>query len=250
MTLRQVYYQLVSRQVIENNRGQYQALSNALVYARREGLIAWDWLEDRLRRPRTVSMWADLSDFARTVQNAYRRDVWATQPQSVECWLEKDALSGVFESVLRDYGVTLNVGRGYDGWTSIKDAAERYGDGSTTSVLYFGDFDPSGEDMARSLRDRLADLGAEPDIVKCALTMADVRRYNLPPDMTKKTDTRRGKHIAQYGDVCVELDALPVDVLTARIRSEIEKRLDMSALAKVRQVEKTEREKLKQIAFA
>jgi hypothetical protein len=39
-TVRQVYYRLVSRQVIENNRGQYQAVSNALVEAREEGRTA------------------------------------------------------------------------------------------------------------------------------------------------------------------------------------------------------------------
>ena len=33
MTVRQVYYQLVSRQVIKNTRSQYQAVSNALVAA-------------------------------------------------------------------------------------------------------------------------------------------------------------------------------------------------------------------------
>ncbi len=56
MTVRQVYYQLVARQVIENNRGKYQAVSNALVRARREGVVPWKWIEDRLRRPRYVSM--------------------------------------------------------------------------------------------------------------------------------------------------------------------------------------------------
>ena len=114
MTVRQVYYQLVSRQVIENNRGQYQAVSNALVSARQEGVIAWEWIEDRLRRPREVAMWEDPAGFAQDVVHAYRRDVWATQPQLLETWLEKDALSGIFEDVLRRYGVTLNVGRGYD----------------------------------------------------------------------------------------------------------------------------------------
>jgi hypothetical protein len=49
MTVRQVYYQLVSRQVVENNREQYQAVSDALVAARREWTIRWDWIEDRLR---------------------------------------------------------------------------------------------------------------------------------------------------------------------------------------------------------
>jgi hypothetical protein len=79
MTVRQVYYQLVSRQVIENNRGQYQAVSNALVKARQEGLIPWDWIEDRLRRPRGVPMWDDLGGFAYEAVSLYRRDVWATQ---------------------------------------------------------------------------------------------------------------------------------------------------------------------------
>jgi len=115
MTVRQVYYQLFSGQVIENNRSAYQAVSSALVDARQEGLIPWEWIEDRLRRPRYVSMWDDLGDFVGSVGRQYRRDVWATQPRLVECWLEKDALSGIFEDVPNPYGVTLNVGRGYDG---------------------------------------------------------------------------------------------------------------------------------------
>src|SRR5207302_718395 len=72
MTVRQCYYQLVSRQVIKNNRGQYQAVSKALVAARQEGIIPWDWIEDRLRRPRHVSMWDGLGDFADAAAGAYR----------------------------------------------------------------------------------------------------------------------------------------------------------------------------------
>ena len=70
MTVRQVYYQLVSTKVIENNRSQYQAVSNLLVEARQSGEIPWDWIEDRLRQPRRVSMWADLAAFARTARVA------------------------------------------------------------------------------------------------------------------------------------------------------------------------------------
>ena len=244
MTVRQVYYQLVSRQVIENNRGQYQAVSNLLVDARQEGIIPWDWIEDRLRRPRAVSMWDDLADFARTVRHAYRRDVWASQPEYLEVWLEKDALAGIFEDALNRYGVTLCVGRGYDGWDSIHKAAERFGIDKRVTVLYFGDFDPSGEDMVRSLRERLAELGAEPEIVKCALTFGDVARYNLPPDFTKATDTRRAAFVAKYGDLAVELDALPTDVLRGRLISEVEARMDLDALAQVRKIEETEQARL------
>jgi hypothetical protein len=104
-------------------------------------------------------MYRDLRDFLGVVAYSYQRDVWPTQAASVKVWLEKDALSGIFEQELRPYGVTLNVGRGHDDWDSIHHAADRYrhawaGDIPTT-VLYFGDFDPSGEDMVRSLGERL-----------------------------------------------------------------------------------------------
>lgn len=243
MTVRQVYYQLVSRQVIENTRGAYQAVSNALVDARREGAIPWEWIEDRLRRPRTVNMWDGLTEFAETCLRAYRRDVWATQPRLVEVWLEKDALSGIFQDVLDPYGVTLNVGRGYDGWDSIHNAAERYED-ADVCVLYHGDFDPSGEDMCRSLKERLASLGCEPEIIKCALVGEDIEIYNLPPAFAKKTDTRTPGFIAKHGDVSVELDALPVDVLRRRLTEEVSRRMDLDALERVRELEEIDRARL------
>jgi len=244
MTVRQVFYQLVSRQVIENSRSQYSSVSRCLVDARREGIIPWAWVEDRLRRPRAVSMWSGLVDFADTARCAYRRDVWETQSCYIEAWLEKDALSGIFEDVLDPYGVTLNVGRGYDGWDSIHNAADRFGDGKGKVILYYGDFDPSGEDMLCSLRERLGFFGCEPEIVKCALTSDDIVRYHLPPDPAKRTDTRARKFIAKNGDVAVELDALPVDVLRDRLVAEVESRMDLAALAGVKALEKTERAKL------
>jgi hypothetical protein len=244
MTVRQVYYQLVSRQVVENRRTAYQGVSSALVDARRAGAIPWEWIEDRLRRPRQVAMWDDLADFAKSALRSYRRDVWATQPQCVEVWLEKDALSGIFEDVLSHYGVTLNVGRGYDGWSSIHNAAARYGSGEWTTILYFGDFDPSGEDMARSLRDRLADQCSDPRIIKVALTLEDIERYDLPPNLTKTTDSRRDKFVARFGDLSVELDALPAEVLRQRLVDEVEQHMDLDALATVRQQEERERIRL------
>lgn len=244
MTVRQLYYQLVARQALDNNLGQYKRVSRLLVEARKDGSIPWRWVEDRLRRPRTVSMWTSLTTFGHAVVNSYHRNVWVTQPGYIETWLEKDALSGVFEDIQRPYGVTLNVGRGFDGWDSIKNAADRMRSGDDVTILYFGDFDPSGEDMVRSLSERLAFFGCRPEIVKCALTIDDITRYNLPPDPVKRTDTRAAGFIARNGDVSVELDALPGAVLRQRIRREIEARLDMDALAEVQRQEKQERRRL------
>ncbi len=245
MTVRQVYYQLVSRQVIKNDRAQYQAVSNALVGARKDGSIPWAWIEDRLRRPREVAMWGGLADFADTVQSAYRRDTWATQPAYLECWCEKDALSGIFEDILEPYGVTLNVGRGYDGWSSIYNSALRYqAMDRPVTILYFGDFDPSGEDMAHSLVKRLGELDCWPEIIKCALTKEDIDRYRLPPDFAKKSDTRAAAFIEKHGDISVELDALPMAALRERIEDAIRARMDLDALERIQETEERERERL------
>ncbi len=251
MTLRQVHYRIVARgdTTYTNTRTDYNQLSKWLVRDRLDGIIPWEWIEDRLRVPRNVSMWEDLSDFVDAVRRSYNRDVWQDQPGYLECWLEKDALSGIFVEALRPYGVTLNVGRGFDGWSSLKNAADRYGDGEGVTVLYFGDFDPSGEDMVRSLRERLADPdlpngGCEPEIIKCALTFEDIERYQLPPDFTKGTDSRRGAFVARYGDVAVELDALPGEVLRSRLVREVEARMDLEALERTREVERQDKERL------
>lgn len=257
MTLRQTFYQLVARQVLQNTQREYSKLSRYLVDARKRGVVPWDWLEDRTRYPRKVSQWESLGHFAETAKAAYRRDVWETQERYIEVWCEKDALSGIFESELRPYGVTLNIGKGYDGWSSIYSAATRYRDkgsiprtqsnptGQKTIILYFGDFDPSGVDIERSLCDRLFELDCEPGVVRCALTLEDVEQYHLPPQMTKKSDSRSAKHIAKYGEQSsIELDALPANVLRERIRAEIERYMDMDALAEIKAIEREERMRL------
>ena len=204
MTVRQVYYQLVARHIIDNNRGQYQAVSRALVSARRDGTIPWEWIEDRLRQPRRYQGWSDARGFiSRKLDfGNYFRHPWQGEDDLVELWLEKDALSGILSDYASEYYLTLNVGRGYDGWSSIHDAAERYEGYDEVTILYFGDFDPSGEDMYSSLEKRLEELDCfNVKIEKVALTRADIDLYNLPPDFTKAGDSRRKAFVAKHGDI-------------------------------------------------
>lgn len=248
MTVRQVFYQLVSRQVVENTRGAYQGVSDALVAARREGLIPWDSIEDRLRVPRGLGDGWDtveeyLDSHVEMLAYGFSRAIWPTQPRYVEAWLEKDALSGIFEDALAGYNIGLNVGRGYDGWSSIHNAAERFRQAwqEQSFILYFGDFDPSGEDMVRCLGERLYDQGACPQIIKVALTLEDIQRYQLPPNFTKTTDSRRQAFVDRFGDVSVELDALPPPVLRTRIIEAVEQHMNMEALRAIRRAEETDR---------
>jgi hypothetical protein len=247
MTLRQVYYQLVARQFIENHRKEYKRVKEALVHARKSGLIPWDWIEDRTRQPRIVPMWRDLSEFSEVVLRSYRKKVWNDQPLYVEVWLEKEALSGFFRQVLDPYGITLNVGRGNDSHCSIIGLAERCEGKRSPAILCFTDFDPTGEDMRRDLKERLAYFRCRAEIVPCALLKEDIGRYELPSDFAKKSGSRTKKFIEKYGEEVVELDSLPVDILKRRILEEIEKRIDLEGLERTRKAQERERQELQEI---
>jgi hypothetical protein len=250
MTLRQVHYRLVSRDNIvhPNTISAYNTLGGWLRDDRLSGLVPWEWMEDRLRVAKGWAMWEDPAEFLHSVRDDYARNPWQGQSHYVEVWCEKDALSGIFSDALSRYGVTLNIGRGYDGWSSIKRAADRYywrkDEGIDTTVLYFGDFDPSGEDMHRSLMERFATLGVYPEVPKVALTHEDAQV--LPGDVTKADDSRAAAFVAKYGDLAVELDALPVGDLRSRIQRGVEEWMDMEALAENDRIERRQRQELRE----
>jgi len=254
MTLRQVHYRLVSRDdiVYPNTLSAYDTLSGWLRDDRLAGIVPWSWMEDRMRVARGWKGWDVPAEFLREALSGYHRDPWQDEAQDhyVEVWLEKDALSGIFSDTLGYYRVVLNVGRGYDSWTSIKRASERYllreDEDIATTVLYFGDFDPSGEDMHRSLIERLEELGARPEVVKVALTHDDARR--LPGDVTKADDSRAAAFVAKYGNLAVELDALPVEELQGRIRFGVESIMDKEALEESHRLEREQREEMRELA--
>jgi hypothetical protein len=244
MTLRQCYYQLVAGQIIKNNESQYNRLGRILADARRDGIIPWKWIEDRTRIPHSVPMWDDREDFAERVLPQFRLDVWQTQDVYVECFLEKDALAGVFEPITNQYGVTLCVCRGYPSASFLDESARRLNEYNNTVVLYWGDHDPSGMDMPRSIRAGLGEFQCYPEISRCALNAEDIETYRLPHDPAKRSDTRAEKFIDMHGDRAVELDALPVNVLRDKIRREIEARLNLDELAFVRERESQERARM------
>jgi len=231
LTLRQVFYRLVAAQVLANTRSEYNQLSDKLARAREQGEIPWDSIVDLTREPIAPSTWADLGAFAETVRQAFRLEVWERQPAYLEVWLEKQALSELFRRVCDPYAVRLMVGRGYSSATFLFDGAghlEKMAGQRPVRVCYFGDFDPSGEDIFRDVRERLARYGAEVDCERLALSLAQIEEYDLPPAMAKKTDTRTPGFVARHGDVAVELDALPPDALEKLVEAAILETLDLS----------------------
>jgi len=246
LTIRQIYYRLVATHHIENNQKSYKKFDVVLSNARKAGLIPYSNITDRTRRPLKSSSWSDLNDFLTTVKQAYKRSRWDTQDVYLEIWLEKEALANIFEKITNYYDLFLVVGRGYQSLSALYDAVGRFeSDNREHHILYFGDFDPTGEDIPRSIQDTLFeyfDLNIQ--VEKIAIAQADIQTYNLPPDQTKKTDSRAKNFVSQYGDIAVELDALPPDILKQKITNSIEKYLDKTKFNKELETENLEQTQL------
>jgi len=58
-------------------------------------------------------------------------------------------------------------------------------------------------------------------------------------------DTRAAAFVQKYGDVSVELDALPVDVLHDRLIDEVEALMDLEALERIQEAEEADRAMLR-----
>lgn len=162
LTLRQLYYQLVSRDIIPNKQSEYSKLSTLLKEGRMGGVVDWDAIEDRLRKPDKPASFESPSDILNAAINQYALPRQQNQNNYVEVWVEKDALSGVLKRVTEKYHIPIMVNRGYSSVSAMYDSYVRfkdaYDEGKNIVVLYLGDFDPSGLDMIRDIQDRTCEF--------------------------------------------------------------------------------------------
>ncbi|KKN79806.1 hypothetical protein LCGC14_0336610 [marine sediment metagenome] len=231
LTLRQLYYQFVSRDWLPNEQRAYKRLGGIVSDARNAGRIDWAAIEDRTRDLRSLPHWDSLAEILGSCASQFRFDAWADQPNRIEVWIEKDALLGVFEPVCQDLDVPLFSCRGYTSqsevWAAGQRLAEHIANGQRPVVLHFGDHDPSGMDMTRDIADRLS-LYADSvvEIRRLALNRDQIDEYEPPPNPAKMTDSRFAAYVDLHGDESWELDALEPSVLAELVDSAVRSHLD------------------------
>ena len=232
LTLRQLYYQMVSRDIIPNQTEWYKKLGEVVSKGRMPGFIDWNAIVDRGRSPVMPAQWDSPSQILQAAADSFRVDRWAGQYHHVEVWCEKDAPSGVLEPVCNRYHVRFMANRGYSSSTAMYDAAKRIelaeAMGQAPVIIYLGDHDPSGLDMNRDVHDRLTTMthGTEIEVHHLALTRGQVNTYNPPPNPTKLHDSRAPAYLKDHGNQSWELDALEPQVLDALLSGAIEQYLD------------------------
>jgi hypothetical protein len=249
LTLRQVYYQFVARDLLKNTDRNYKRLGSIINDARLCGLMDWDHIQDRTREVAgSFSGWNDPGTFMDSMAERYFEALWEGQAYRPEVWVEKDALKDVIAQARAEYRVPYFSCRGYTSQTAMYDAAKRMERrrslGQIPVVIHLGDHDPSGLDMTRDIRDRLSMMSYGPvEVRRIALNMDQIETYNPPPNPAKLTDSRGTAYVEEFGDDSWELDALEPSVLTALIREEILTMLDEEMFAD-RVLHETEQESL------
>jgi hypothetical protein len=235
LTVRQLYYQLVARGLVENTMQSYQQVVIAVLDGRMTGMIDWDAIEDRTRELVVRSRWGSPSEIVNSCARQYHEDMWANQRERVYVVVEKEALAGVLDPVCRKWDVPLLAARGYASASVVRAFAveqlkRHANDGQPTTILYLGDHDPSGIDMPNDLRGRLKVFCGEGfddfQVERIALNMPQVEELQPPENPAKQSDSRFKQYEAEFGDKSWELDALPPEYIEKLVEEHIEEHVD------------------------
>lgn len=246
MTLRGLFYRLVSAGVIPKLESEYKAVGSYLLKLRRSGRVPYSSIADSTRWMRKGRSFDNLEAALYTTAAAYRRSLWNDQDAYVEVWCEKDTLAGVLYQETDPYDVPLMVVRGFASETYLYQAAEQIRVVSKPTFLYLlTDLDPSGLSIASTIESRIRDFAPEADITvrRIAVTPEQVQMWNLPTRPTKKTDSRSKGFVGES----VELDAIPPATLRALVREAIEQHIDPDQRDRTKHIESLERETLYEI---
>ena len=274
LTIRQLYYQFISRDVFPedwfdsqvgsfNSQRNYKRLVDVIGEGRLCGLVDWTYLVDRTRNLQTLDHWDGPEDILHDAARWFNQDLWDEQQVRVEVWIEKDALLGLIQNVCSSNDVPYFSCRGYTSlsemWTSGQRIVQRLKNKDQgTTILHLGDHDPSGVDMSRDIEDRLltflskhvTEQQAESfEVKRIALTYEQVQTYNPPPNPVKQSDTRWQAYVDKLGlEECWELDALGPDQLTTLIQDNISSLRDADLWNKGLERENRVREQIETVA--
>lgn len=254
LTLRQLYYQFVSRDLIENTERSYKNLGKVIAKARMAGLISWNAIEDRGRGLSSFWYDEDESNAIRDLPEYIRFDRWERLGVYIEVWVEKEALGNVVQRACEPFYVPHLSCKGYlsasEAWAAGRRFKDRLRKGQECFLLHIGDHDPSGIDMTRDNRDRV-DLFSENfgavDVKRLALNMDQVLEYGPPPNPAKITDSRADGYIEEYGATSWELDALEPSVIEQLLRTEIESHIDPEIWEEVEKMEEEKKDILRSL---
>jgi len=254
-TVRQVFYRLVARGVIEKTEQQYQGtVIRLLTDMRLSGAVPFDHIIDSSRITHETQTFDNLVDAAEETASFYRRSALRESDVYIEIWCEKEALAGIIYDAASYYDVPVVVSKGMPSLTQLHTSfvnIYRAAEAGKESYLYqFGDHDPTGALIPQVIEDRMrwfcerADCQM-PTVERYAITEEQIEEFGLPTRPTKRAGN---SHAKNFKGRSVELDALPSTELRRLVINCIEMHIPSATVETLRAAEESEREILQKLA--
>ena len=159
MTLRQLYYALISVGAIAKVETAYGKLKRVMRDLREDGSVPWERLVDHTRSVFKARTWEGIEGLLADSARLYRRDLMRQQGVAVQLWAESDSIGSVIAQTADRYTIPTFIGRGYSArgylWAAARDAVAAHQAGKKVVILHVGDHDPSGEDIFRDVEETL-----------------------------------------------------------------------------------------------
>ncbi len=239
--------------IYRNDLPSYKSLVELVTRARIKGHIPHEAIGDETRPFVSWNVHREAGAFIRQeLDNLFKgfyRDLTQSQPNHLEVVVEKNTVAGIVKTVCSEFTVPMTSGRGYCSLPPRYEMAKRFRATGKEKlvVLLVTDFDPDGEEIAksfaRSMRDDFGIAAIHP--IKVALTSDQIRKHKLPPSMEAKVSSSRTKgFVAKHGTNVWELEALPPATLQVIVRDAIVNVLDMDLFEQEQQAEADDAAKL------
>jgi hypothetical protein len=225
----------------------YKALSRTLKWMRIDNIVQHNSFKDDERTLTIKQGWTDMEDYVNEQLGfsfaQYNRCVAQEQPRYIEVWIEKHTVLDWIKPIADEFCLRIMVGKGYN---SITYQAEFYQrakaaqeQGQIVTVLYFGDWDPSGLNMfsagMQTIEDELGLEGVE--YYRCGVNPKHFARLKRDPVPVKPSDPRAKKFVEEHGTIAYELDAFHPEDLKKLVRDAIVTFTDMEILEAHRKIE-------------
>lgn len=251
VTLRHLFYRVVSLGLIEKTEEESRKLSGYTMKWRRNGALKWWSFVDSTRWYHGVRTFDSLSEALGNSKACFRRNLWQSQKVYVEIWTEKDAIAAIAQQAAEPFGVPVFPMRGFGSGSALYSIAQtikyQQNCGKTVYVYHLGDWDPSGkcidESTVKNLRE---DHGVVFNFSRLAVTPEQIKQYNLPTRPTKKTDPRS----KSFQGESVEVDALPPHVIRDLVEWCISRHIESQAWLREMEIEAMEKKTFERMAEA
>jgi hypothetical protein len=220
-----------------NDLKSYRAVTDVLTRGRLEGLIDWDAIDDDTRPIDLNEAFNNPAEFLRQELKGFLKGYWRnrqqSQPNHIEIVIEKLTVRTILSQVSSEYTLPVSTIRGMGTTTPKKKLVDRFRRSRKRrlTLLVVTDLDPAGDTIAEDLvKSFKRDYGiTNIEAFKVALTIEQVRQFNLQPSMDAKIKSPGYKNfVERYGITdAYELEALEPADLIGLLRSAINNVIDV-----------------------